>query len=252
MAQLNVGPYNGVTLDEKKTYPNGRTLRFIAYSAYNASGLIGTENNGVAILDEDNKSVVCDNLGRQAGIGKREPSIFNGLSTEQVFQVIRNMDWQRLSEMVNKHPRTRYALEESTARVEQETPKDKVPEVFFKDIIENKAEFGAKAQEFLRNLAQTMKLKEGTYDIRYNAAGPACSGEATLHADNIYVQVGESFSSEKAQILYRKCESRNDYCGGDNHYITSGRLKEMSIPEIGKTVSSVCKPRAAANQQPKF
>lgn len=61
-----VGQYMGVFVDKTRQILEGKiTLRFVAYRAYNALGLIGSEFNGIAILDETNKSVLTDNLMKQ-------------------------------------------------------------------------------------------------------------------------------------------------------------------------------------------
>ena len=60
MTQLTprLGPYMGILRDEKR----GR-YRLALYCAYNAGGLIGSEYNGIVVLDDKNKCVVADNLG---------------------------------------------------------------------------------------------------------------------------------------------------------------------------------------------
>ena len=60
MTQLTptLGPYMGILRDEKR----GR-YRLALYCAYNAGGLIGSEYNGIVVLDDTNKCVVADNLG---------------------------------------------------------------------------------------------------------------------------------------------------------------------------------------------
>lgn len=64
-----IGPFMGVTKDKDtiKSYKykgNTRKLRFVCYTAYNACGLIGPENNGIAVLDEDMKQVICDKINK--------------------------------------------------------------------------------------------------------------------------------------------------------------------------------------------
>jgi hypothetical protein len=61
-ALTEVGPYVRVTFNEQRT-ANGTTYRIVAYGAYNASGLIGTECNGILILNEDRRDVVADEIG---------------------------------------------------------------------------------------------------------------------------------------------------------------------------------------------
>lgn len=53
-----------VTKEYKDAQGNPRKLRFFIYQAYNAMGLIGTENNGIAVVDENLKKVLCDQIDR--------------------------------------------------------------------------------------------------------------------------------------------------------------------------------------------
>jgi hypothetical protein len=80
---------------------------------------------------------------------------------------------------------------------------------------------------FLKTLAADLQLPPSSFEIRSNKAGPAVSGEVTLHADNLYVQVLESATSERGlSILYRSCASRRDYCGGVNHWTSIRKVAE--------------------------
>ena len=77
-----------------------------------------------------------------------------------------------------------------------------------------------KGRTFVRQLATDLGLAKGDYDIRSNRAGIAVSGEVTLHADHLYVQLSESFSGGGGvSALYRSCSSRKDYAGHQNHHI---------------------------------
>lgn len=61
-----VGPYMGIVADATKTIRVAgapRKFRVLAYTAYNAMGLIGTECHGLVVLDEDRKQVVADEMG---------------------------------------------------------------------------------------------------------------------------------------------------------------------------------------------
>ena len=89
-----VGPFMGVDFD--KTVKRGeRTFRIITYQAYNAFGLIGSEVNGVAILDEDKKEVLARNIARidQAYFGltkeqNEEAERISGLSLKELVDFI--------------------------------------------------------------------------------------------------------------------------------------------------------------------
>ena len=104
----NVGPYTGVQYDKTVTFntPTGkRKFRFIIYQAYNAYGLIGSECNGIAILDEDNLQVVCDEISKQGtgwlGISPKQIKMAEGLI---------GMKWQDFQTFVNSHQRTRHTI----------------------------------------------------------------------------------------------------------------------------------------------
>lgn len=53
----SVGPYTFVSADVTR----GR-YRLVVYGAYNAFGLIGSEKNGIAVLDNEARCVVADEL----------------------------------------------------------------------------------------------------------------------------------------------------------------------------------------------
>jgi hypothetical protein len=85
---------------------------------------------------------------------------------------------------------------------------------------------------FLKTLAADLQLPASSFEIRSCKAGPAVSGEVTLHADNLYVQVYEPLTWGRGlAILYRSCASRRDYCGGVNHW-TSIRKVAESYPQF--------------------
>jgi len=78
-----------------------------------------------------------------------------------------------------------------------------------------KGEFRRLSRRIQAAIAGGLGLAPGTYDLRFNRAGPAISGEATLHAEALYVQ----FSSSPLGILYRHCKGRKDYAGDHNHWM---------------------------------
>lgn len=57
MSLPNVGPYVGVSRDVRR----GR-YRILVYGAYNACGLIGSEHNGICVLDDQRMQVVADRM----------------------------------------------------------------------------------------------------------------------------------------------------------------------------------------------
>lgn len=104
-----VGPYEGVARDEQRgpkinTGIDGQAQRYrvILYCAYNAMGLIGTEHNGIAVLDNQNRSVVLDNEAQCA-------SGYFGPSKAQFrrFDKLMEMTDAEFEEFCDSHPRSR-------------------------------------------------------------------------------------------------------------------------------------------------
>ena len=75
---------------------------------------------------------------------------------------------------------------------------------------ENKAKFKREAMALLRKVAKLLNFDPKTYDLRYNPAGIACSGDATLHHENVYVQLNLDVCD---WVLVRTCKSKKDYTG---------------------------------------
>lgn len=97
-----VGPYCGV-FEDRTFKTGGATFRILAHRCYNAFGLFGSEYNGIALLNEDEKNVVFDqHLVSASGysmpmrIIKEEVDRICGLSSEE------------LRDFIDKHPRSRY------------------------------------------------------------------------------------------------------------------------------------------------
>lgn len=80
---------------------------------------------------------------------------------------------------------------------------------------------------FLRKLSKELGLQRGEFGIRSNLAGVAVSGEVTLHSNDIYVQLYESFVGQGGvSVLYRSCRSRMDCTGHQNHYASMKDLTD--------------------------
>jgi len=97
-------PFMGVQHERKVTHGE-RTFHVFTYQAYNAFGLIGPENNGVAICDVDKKQVLCDGIDR-------EGSGYFGVSEAQVraFERVCSMPWEEFQTFVNTQPSARYSI----------------------------------------------------------------------------------------------------------------------------------------------
>lgn len=91
-----------------------------------------------------------------------------------------------------------------------------------------KEKFHSLARRKLRRLANALGLSAKDYDLRSNKAGPAVSGEITLHTDTFYCQVSDGCMGRGREILFRKCDGRRDYSGGQNHFAD---IAELDDPE---------------------
>jgi hypothetical protein len=83
---------------------------------------------------------------------------------------------------------------------------------------EVKRRFHTHARRQLLALAAALELAPCAFDLRSNAGGIAVSGEITLHADRLYVQVSQPAMGFDTGILFRSCAGRRDYCGGVNNF----------------------------------
>lgn len=99
--------------------------------------------------------------------------------------------------------------------------------------VDHKKEFRRLSRKMLKELADLTQL--GSADLRWNEGGIAVSGEATLHADNIYIQV----SGTDMGILYRSCKSRKDYTGGRNCWYPWTRLVQFGVKGFAAQITQV-------------
>lgn len=93
----------------------------------------------------------------------------------------------------------------------------------------HKGSWHHEARTRMRRLAKELGLERGTYDIRSNMAGPAVSGEVTLHGEDIYVQVSQGCGGPSMGILIRTCEGRKDYTGGRNNFANIRDLEDIPL-----------------------
>jgi len=99
----------------------------------------------------------------------------------------------------------------------------------------SKAKFLRDGKAILRDLAKALGLQEGSYEVRHNAGGPAVSGEAILHGDWIYVQLGQS--CHDMGFMWRTCNGRKDYSGNANQWAKWEEL--LDLPMLaGKMLAS--------------
>ena len=91
---------------------------------------------------------------------------------------------------------------------------------------EAKRLFQRQARRQLLALAAALGLAPGAYDFRSNEGDCAVSGEATLHADRLYVQANQPATGANTGILVRSCEGRRGYVGGRNYFASLDLLHE--------------------------
>lgn len=92
--------------------------------------------------------------------------------------------------------------------------------------------FHQDGKTFLHSVAKALGMQTKDYDLRSNKGGIAVSGEITLHSDNLYLQLSHSCMGRGAQVLFRTCDGRTDYCGHVNHLIQMTLLKDLLEQQI--------------------
>lgn len=218
----SVGQYAMVSRDETLKFGN-RTFRVVLYGAYNAHGLIGTENNGIAVLDEDRMQVVLDSHARE------ETGSFGPTDHQMVeLRRILGMDAARFVEFCNSHPMSREEISlERKANTKMPFNVGSFIKIASTPVAYNptlKKEFLRVGKQMAIRLAAALGLNEDQYDVRVNKAGIAVSGEVTLHTDTHYIQFGQS---RPDSFLVRSCKGRKDYTGGRNHWVRWEDLRDV-------------------------
>lgn len=97
MTQLTprLGPYMGILRDEKR----GR-YRLALYCAYNAGGLIGSEYNGIVVLDDKDHCVVADNIA----VGKPQSD------QTSIMSYLLKCSAKEFAKLINDAPRARFTI----------------------------------------------------------------------------------------------------------------------------------------------
>lgn len=86
--------------------------------------------------------------------------------------------------------------------------------------------FHAEGCRALQRLADALGLDRGTYALRSCLAGPALSGEVTLHGEAVWVQLSIGLTRGR-ELLFRRVAGRGDHVGGRNHW---GSIDELMAP----------------------
>jgi len=104
---------------------------------------------------------------------------------------------------------------------------------------ERKERYRKLGKEILKQLAEIMKLEKGSFDIRWNPGGIACSGDHTLHAEWFYLALHDNLGA--GWFYYRTCKGRNDYSGGPNILYAWTKLTAFGIEHLAHDIQSNCK-----------
>ena len=115
MSLPSLGPYVGISYDRTVVFHQDdesitRTFRLLIYGAFNALGLIGSECNGIVILDVDQLVVLCDEIAKISS-GYFGPDVVQ----IKTFNELAESSWDEFREFVNTHPRSRGTLDEAGA-----------------------------------------------------------------------------------------------------------------------------------------
>lgn len=221
----SIGQYAMVSRERTLKFEN-RKFRVVLYGAYDAFGLIGPEKNGIAVLDEDKMVVVLDGHCPQ-------DNGYYGPSEKQVveFDRICSLSREEFVKFCNEHPETRDPIEISLkAHRKPKFDIDRYITIATTPVAYNdaaKREFLRMSEQLAIMLAARMGLNEDQYDVRVNKAGPAVSGEVTLHTENHYVYISQFSGILDKGFLVRTCNGRKDYTGGRNHYVKWSDLRNM-------------------------
>ena len=92
-----------------------------------------------------------------------------------------------------------------------------------------KKAFHTKGRALLKQLAAVLGPQLGEFSIRSNLGGVAVSGEVTLHADHLYVQLSESSMTPGLSMLFRSCSSQKDYCGNKNNFVSLADFANQGV-----------------------
>ncbi len=104
---------------------------------------------------------------------------------------------------------------------------------------EAKRAFHNHARRRLKQLADALGLAPGSFDLRSNPGGIAVSGEATLHADHLYVQACQPATGYDTGILFRTCQGRKDYHGGPNNFASLDLLNRPQ--DLARRITEACR-----------
>jgi hypothetical protein len=101
----------------------------------------------------------------------------------------------------------------------------------------NKDKWKRLSRKLMKEVAEALAMPKGSFDLRYSAAGIACSGDTTLHHERVYVQANADGICD--WILVRTCQGRKDYTGGQNRSYTFEQLRREGALGLARFVAEV-------------
>lgn len=110
----------------------------------------------------------------------------------------------------------------------------KVGSASYNETVKN--QFRKEGMALLRKVAKILGLEKGTYSIRYNPAGIACSGDCTLHHDRVYVMFNLDICD---WVLVRSCKGQKDYTGGPNRQYRFDDLQKYGALGLANFVRQI-------------
>ena len=92
---------------------------------------------------------------------------------------------------------------------------------------QEKERFHRIAKAFLRMVGKELGVP---FTVRSNKGGPAVLGDAILHSDNLYINLGGSCNNDS--FYFRKVKGQKDYTGGTNNWMTYSALTHDPLKAI--------------------
>lgn len=91
-----------------------------------------------------------------------------------------------------------------------------------------KRAFHSEGRTAMRRLAEALQLAEAGFEVRSQRAGPACSGEITLHGEEVWVQLSLGAFGPDRELMYRRVRGRDDHIGDRNRFAS---IRDLLSPD---------------------
>ncbi|WP_088183849.1 hypothetical protein [Sphingobium sp. Z007] len=91
-----------------------------------------------------------------------------------------------------------------------------------------KRAFHSEGRTAMRRLAEALQLAEAGFEVRSQKAGPACSGDITLHGEEVWVQLSLGALGPDRELMYRRVRGRDDHIGDRNRFAS---IRDLLSPD---------------------